>query len=161
VFYSKPITTNTAFEFSDVLVESLNTENIVTAIQEMDNNLIVFQKNKILALSGEFADALGANSSISKPSLLPSDVGSLSSIVVQTPVGIMFESTKGIWLLDRGLSHSYIGADIEGHAAVTSAVLLASNNKVVLRWLTTLLRCLDSRELRLTQLWLLRILLVI
>jgi hypothetical protein len=131
LLYSKPITVASAFEFSDVLVESLNTENTVTAMQEMDNNLVVFQRNKILALSGEFADALGANSSLSKPSLLPSDVGSLSSVLVQSPLGIMFESTKGIWLLDRGLSHSYIGADVEGHAAVTSAVLLADQNKII------------------------------
>ncbi len=47
-------------------------------------------------------------------------------------MGIMFQSDKGIWLLDRGLNTSYIGAPVENFNAstVNSAVNIPATNQV-------------------------------
>ncbi len=48
-------------------------------------------------------------------------------------MGLMFRSKKGIYLLDRTLALSYIGAPVEGYNtySISAAVLLASQNLVV------------------------------
>jgi hypothetical protein len=48
------------------------------------------------------------------------------------PLGLMYKSDKGIYLLDRGLNVSYVGKDIEAFNAdtVLSATLVSSKNQV-------------------------------
>jgi hypothetical protein len=47
--------------------------------------------------------------------------------------GVFFQSHKGIWLLDRQLGLSYVGADMElyNDQAITAATLLPDENRIV------------------------------
>src|SRR5207302_1775315 len=64
---------------------------------------------------------------------LASDLGCQSpASVVETPAGLMFRSSKGIYLLDRSLSVQYIGAPVESFNSLTvsGAFVLAYANQV-------------------------------
>jgi len=53
---------------------------------------------------------------VTEPSLIPTDTGTINPrSIVLTPMGIMYQSEKGIYLLDRSLQVSYIGADVEAY----------------------------------------------
>jgi len=51
---------------------------------------------------------------------------------VGTPVGIMFKTAKGIYLIDRSLQAQYVGAPVEAYndETITSSLLLNDKNQV-------------------------------
>ena len=64
---------------------------------------------------------------------MTSDVGCVDpNSVVETPQGLMFQSSKGIYLLGRGLNTSYIGAPVEDFNSIqiSSATLVPNTNQV-------------------------------
>lgn len=110
----------------------------VIEIASMDDKLIIFKLDYIYYVTGDGPDALGNNSSFIGPELINSPVGCIQkSSVVRTPLGIMFQSAKGIYLLDRQLVVNYIGAPVEAYndLTITSATLFTVENKV--RFTTT------------------------
>lgn len=55
-------------------------------------------------MQGNGPDATGANSDYGDPTLITSDVGCINdNSVVIMPQGLMFQSAKGIYLLDQSL----------------------------------------------------------
>lgn len=107
----------------------------ITAIAPMDGNLIIFKNNAIyyINLSGGGPDNTGANSQYSQPIFITSVVGcSNQKSIVFTNEGLVFQSSKGIWLLSRSLTPQYIGAPVEEFNAsiVQSAVNVPLTNQV-------------------------------
>lgn len=103
------------------------------ALANLDEKTIVFKKDYIYAITGNPPNAANANSTLRSPYLINSPVGGISpNSIVRTPLGIMFKSSKGIYLLDRSLGVSYIGAAVEAFNdnTVSSSTLLFSENKV-------------------------------
>ena len=100
----------------------------------MDNNLIIFKKTATYVISGSGANDLGAGSTYGPPQLISSDIGcSEPKSVLQLPDGIIFRSTKGIYILDRSLALSYIGAPVEdeiNNAQVVSTDIITSRNEI-------------------------------
>lgn len=99
----------------------------------MDDKLIIFKKDAIYYLTGNGPDNTGANNDFSEPVFITATVGSVNKAsVVFVPSGLMFQSDKGIWLLGRDLSTSYIGAAVEAYndQAVLSAVGVPGTNQV-------------------------------
>jgi hypothetical protein len=100
----------------------------------MDDKLILFKKDAIYYLTGNGPDNTGANNDFSEPVFITSTVGSENQrSIVFIPNGLMFESDKGIWLLGRDLSTSYIGSPVEGVtdvATVLSATTIPGTNQV-------------------------------
>ncbi|MES1988920.1 MAG: hypothetical protein V4440_12990 [Pseudomonadota bacterium] len=99
----------------------------------MDDKLIMFKKNAIYYLTGNGPDNTGANNDFSDPIFITATVGSANkNSLVLTPVGIMFQSDKGIWLLGRDLSTNYIGSPVEAfnNIAVVSAQAIPGTNQV-------------------------------
>ena len=87
----------------------------ITALGVMDSNLVAFKRAKVFVLGGEGPDAKGNNSTLSAPTQLAVEVGCpYPKSVVLTPSGLMFQSLKGVYLLDRSLSAQYVGAPVEG-----------------------------------------------
>lgn len=87
----------------------------ITALGVMDSNLIALKRAKVFVLGGEGPDAKGNNSTLSAPVQLAVEVGCpYPKSVVLTPSGLMFQSLKGVYLLDRSLSAQYVGAPVEG-----------------------------------------------
>jgi hypothetical protein len=132
--YTKPIQVGIATESFlglDVIIESRGGD--IVELASMDEKLIVFKKNSIYGIQGDGVDASGNGSTFSVPYLINSPVGCSEPLsVVRIPDGIMFKSTKGIYLLNRSVTVSYIGAPVEkfNNEKIVSSVIIETENKV-------------------------------
>jgi hypothetical protein len=134
LWYSKTITQGVPIEFSEEFVQQVDERdgNIIT-IAPLDDKLIIFKAHTIFYMTGEGPDNTGAQDDFSPAQLIATDTGcSDVRSVVFSPVGLMFKSEKGIYLLDRSLQATYIGAPVEAYNSQTviSATLLTASNKI-------------------------------
>lgn len=130
--YSKQAIEGVPLEMSDLLtyyvppiIGGQGNLGPVTAGFPLDDKLIMFRANAIQYINGAGPDNTGANNQYSQPIFITSPVGCANQrSIVQTPQGLMFQSSQGIWLLDRNMQVSYIGAEVEiyNQYTVTSAV---------------------------------------
>ncbi len=140
LWFSKQVIENTPVEMSDVFTmfipPSTSTEGItgpITALSAMDDKLIIFKENAIYYINGSGPDNTGSNNQYSPPIFITATVGCTNQrSIVLMPNGLMFQSNKGIWLLDRSLNTSYIGAPVEDFngSLVNSAVSVPAVNQV-------------------------------
>jgi len=140
IWYSKQIIEATPIEMSDlftIYVGPNANANVssgpITALAVMDDKLIIFKENDIFYITGTGPDNTGANNDFSEPIYISSIAGcSNKQSIVQTPEGLMFQSKKGIWLLNRSMQVTYIGAPVEAYNSydVVSAVNILGTNQV-------------------------------
>lgn len=140
LFFSKQVIESTPVEMSDLFtiyvpptISTEGTTGPITALSAMDDKLVIFKENAILYINGNGPDNTGANNQYSQPIFITSTVGCTNQkSIVLTPMGLMFQSNKGIWLLDRGMQTSYIGAPVEdfNSSLVNSAVNVPATNQV-------------------------------
>ncbi len=134
VWYSKQISPGIPPQFSDLFIINMDPRGgDIIALQSMDANEIFFKKNLIFAIQGDGPDDTGQENTFSVPTIVSTDTGSTGpQSTVLTPLGIMYKSTKGIYLLDRSLAVSYIGADVEywNQFDVVSCDLVSKFNQV-------------------------------
>lgn len=140
LWFSKQVIEATPVEMSDLLTMyvspttgSQGSTGPITAIAPLDDKLIIFKNNAIYYVNGSGPDNTGANNQYSQPIFVTSTVGCANQkSIVFMPQGLMFQSNKGIWLLDRGLNTSYIGAEVEefNTAVVNSALNIPETNQV-------------------------------
>lgn len=142
LWFSKQVIEATPVEMSDLFTfyipPTTSTEQStgpITALAPMDDKLVIFKKDFALYINGTGPDNTGANNNYSQPIFITATVGCPNQAsLVLTPNGLMFQSNKkGIWLLDRGLGTTYIGAPVENfttNANVTSAVNIPETNQV-------------------------------
>lgn len=113
--------------------------NEITALA-WSEQLVIFKETSIFLLSGDGPNALGTSGQFNDAQLLVADTGcnNQSSLVFITqtpkyPGGLLFKSPKGIYLLGRDESLTYIGAPVEAYndLTITSANLLSQSNQVV------------------------------
>lgn len=107
----------------------------VTALASQDDRIIVFKSSAIYLFSGDGPLPNGdtSTSGFSVPQLVTSDVGCTDpSSIVLTPVGHMFKSAKGIYLLNGG-QVLYVGAAVEQYnsQSVRRATVLPDRTAVV------------------------------
>lgn len=145
LWFSKQVIEATPVEMSDLLTiyvaPSIGAQGPTGPLKcgaAMDDKLILFKASAINYINGTGPDNTGANNQYSQPIFITATVGcsNQQSIVFQ-PQGLMFEfqSEAGnqIWLLDRNLGTSYIGAAVETftqNATVESAVNIPGTNQV-------------------------------
>jgi hypothetical protein len=139
-WYSKEIVSTTA----DAIGEPVNFANEftlpvheedgkITGFQELDDKLVIFKTSGISITTGNGPAPNGTNNDFMLPQRLASDTGCLyGRSIVLLPLGVMFQSPKGFYLLDRSLSVSYVGAPIEAYNATecTAANLMYDRNEV-------------------------------
>lgn len=141
LWYSKQVIEATPVEMSDLFtfyvaptLGSQGSTGPILCLSPMDDKLILFKRNALYYINGTGPDNTGANSQYSQPIFITSSVGSsLQQSIVLIPQGVIFQSDKGIWLLDRGLGTQYIGAPVEQYtlnATVESAVSIPGTNQV-------------------------------
>jgi hypothetical protein len=141
LWYSKQVIEATPVEMSDLFTvfippttSTQGSTGPITSISVLDDKLIIGKKNALLYINGTGPDNTGANNQYSQPIFITGTVGcSNQQSIVLMPQGLMFDSGKGIWLLDRGLNTSYIGAPVEDFttgATVLSAVNVPLTNQV-------------------------------
>jgi hypothetical protein len=141
LWYSKQVIETTPVEMSDLFtlyvapsIASQGSTGVMRCIAPMDDKLIIFKKDALYYINGNGPDNTGANSQYSEPIFITSVVGSTNQqSIVFTPNGLIFQSDKGLWLLNRGLGISYIGSPVEGYtqsASVQSAVSIPGTTQV-------------------------------
>lgn len=139
---SKPLERYSGVSFAaglDLSCEETENAEPVVAVMGMNSQLLIFKENNIYIRSGDFANNLGTNSSLSESEILSSNLGVKIEDVpslIQTPIGIMFRSSLGgIYTATPQLQ--YIGAPVEDSDDLTinSAVVLADLPQV--RFLTS------------------------
>lgn len=138
IWYSKKRIEGQPVEFTDFFTITPNDfGGRVKALGVIDGNFILFKRPRIEYFSGEGPNDTGTNVDYGDPQLVTTDTGcdNINSIE-STPNGLVFDSPKGKYLLDRSLQASYLGAPVEDFNGldVTSSALLADNNEV--RFLT-------------------------
>ncbi len=134
LWFSKPQTNGLGAEFSDSFIVQMPREGgPITALSTLSQDLIIFKSDSIYTLSGQGPDVTGRNGFFSTPFQLPIQVGCINkNSVVQTALGVFFQSKKGIYLLN-GQGALYIGASIEDtlqDLTITSAVDVQAKNQV-------------------------------
>lgn len=140
LWYSKQVIEATPLEFSDLFtiyvaptIGAQGSTGTISAIAPMDDKLIVFKRDAVYYIVGNGPDITGANNDFSDPVFITGTVGcSNPASIVLMPNGLIFQSDKGIWLLGRDLSTSYIGAPVEAFNSqtVTSATIIPGTNQV-------------------------------
>jgi hypothetical protein len=134
LWYSKEVTIDAPVEFNDGFVKQIDPRGgPITALATVDDKLLVFKKDHIFFIVGQGPTATDQNNDLSDAILITTDVGCIDPrSVVGTPVGIMFQTAKGIYLIGRSLAVDYIGAPVEAYNSetVTSATLLNDKNQV-------------------------------
>lgn len=140
LFFSKQVIENTPVEMSDLFTiyvapttAAQGSTGPITALSVMDDKLIIFKQNAIYYINGVGPDNTGSNNQYSQPIFVTSTVGcSNQQSIVFTTQGLLFQSDKGIWILDRNLGTSYIGAAVEKYNAgiVESAQNIPETNQV-------------------------------
>jgi len=140
LWFSKQVIQSTPVEMSDLFtiyiaptVGAQGSTGDMKCIAALDDKLIIFKRDAIYYLTGNGPDNTGANNDFSQPIFITSTVGcSNPRSIVFMPQGLMFQSDKGIWLLGRDLSTSYIGAPVENFNDLTvlSAFSVPGTNQV-------------------------------
>jgi hypothetical protein len=110
----------------------------ITALAFLNETLIVFKETAIYALAGDGLDNLGGGTNYGPARLLAADVGAVSAeAVAHTPMGLLFKSSKGWYLLNRGWSVEYVGGPVAEFDADTVAAVHVVETQHQVRCLTT------------------------
>lgn len=134
VWYTKSFQPDVGVSPSPFMIEQLDPKyGDIVATAEMDEKIVFLKENGIFAQSGDGVNDTGNGSTLSFPQIVPTDVGcSEMKSVVLTPNGVMFKSINGVYILDRSLNTSYIGAEVEAYNSqtITSASLIPSKSQI-------------------------------
>ncbi len=126
--YSQMYIQSLGLQFADELGGQVDsTAGGIVGFEELDEKVVLFCARKLFAINGTGPNAAGGFNNYSDPQAIPSDVGCVDArSILRMPDGIIFKSSKGWYLLGRGLDVQYIGAGVEAYNAnqVSSAVLL-------------------------------------
>lgn len=135
IWYSQQVLQGVPVEFNDLFTINVDEQGgPITALQQMDDKLIIFKNNNIFYMVGDGPTPAGTNNDFSNPQIIPTDTGCINrKSVVLYPNGVLYQSAKGIYLLDRSLQVSYIGSPVEQYtstATITSAKLMPTVTQV-------------------------------
>lgn len=135
--FSKAFVAGVPIEFNNQqLYQSVSQDGgPLTCGIEMDEKNILFTAKRIYYVIGDGPAPNGTSPDYgSSPQNIPSDVGcSNRRSLVLTPMGVMFQSAKGIYLLGRDLSVQYVGAAVEAFNSltITAAQLVPNSRRVI------------------------------
>jgi hypothetical protein len=137
--YSNQVQQNFPVQFVPFFLQNIGTVGgpIVTTAN-MDDKIIIFKGGTIYGpaiwyLVGQGPAPSGQGNDFTDPLPVAVDAGCVDrASVVLTPVGLMFKSSKGIYLISRALEAVYIGAPVEEYNsyAVVSAQLIPNTTQV-------------------------------
>lgn len=141
LWFSKQVIEAVPVEMSDLLTiyvapttSAQGSTGPTKAAAPLDDKLILFKRDAIYYINGRGPDNTGANNQYSDATFITSTVGSSNQhSIAFIPGGLMFESDKGIWSLDRNLATSYIGSPVEKYTntgKVLSALAIPGTNQI-------------------------------
>lgn len=134
IAYSKQIDEATPAAFVDAFVlRCAPTGGAIVGLATIDDKCLVLKRSALFVFAGAGPLDTSDQNDFGEPALLTADLGCSSArSIVQTPLGVMFQSPKGIYLVDRSLGVKYIGADVEAYngLTVTGAALVPNTTQV-------------------------------
>lgn len=134
VYYSKLRGEGVTVEFNDQLFVDVEEQGgPITALATLNDALVVFKRNRVYLVNGDGPNNLGLGD-FNPPINVPSDSGCTdNSNAVEMPFGVMYKSSKGIYLLGQNARVQYIGAPVERFNSLNtvSASLLPDQNAVL------------------------------
>ena len=134
LWYSQTAIANAPAQFASKLLLNVDPDGgPITALARMDDKLVIFKQTGIFYITGQGPTATGDQSDFGVPIQIPTgDVGCQSSnSIVLTPMGLLFQSLNGIYLLDRGLNCTYKGAPVEQYTLPTAQNLQITSATLV------------------------------
>lgn len=133
-WFSKQVDPGSPVEFSDVFVKNVGTiGGALTGGLRMDDKIVLGKQTSLYYVTGQGPASSGANDDFSDPVFITSDAGVANyQSLVFSPIGLFFKSLKGIYLLGRDLSVSYIGAPVENFNSqnILAAQLIPTTNQL-------------------------------
>lgn len=139
IWPSKTYIPGTGISFSDILALTIDSKfGAIASLIGMDEKTCIIKSGGIMISTGDAADDTGANASFTNPQVVPSDVGGLYSRgTILIPDGVIFKTKKGLYLLSRGLTVAYFGAEAEAFndQDVQAAMIAPTTSQV--RFLTS------------------------
>lgn len=112
-FFSKRVEYNTPSGFNQNLYVTAPDGNDVTALASLDEQVIGFTRDSVFLIRGVGPNDAGSGSAHSVQPL-PSPSGATSYRgVVSTDSGVFFAGYRGVHLLDRKMSVSFVGRNVE------------------------------------------------
>lgn len=139
VGYSNACLQNFPVQFVPEFLINIGTVGgVLKTVAQMDDKMIFFKSGKegtpaISYLSGQGPAQSGSGNDFQDPLPIATDTGCVDRpSVVLTPMGLMYKSDKGIYLLDRSLQVEYIGAPVEyyNQYSVLSSILVPNTTQV-------------------------------
>lgn len=99
----------------------------VVGLAMLDEKLVVLKDAGFYAVVGDGPSNNGSQNDWSTPQAVPADCGCFSTdSILTTPMGVWFQSTKGLRLLDRSMSLQYVGREVEALAGIGAPILGAA-----------------------------------
>jgi hypothetical protein len=138
VWYSKLRNDGEVASFSDALTVAVPREGgAITGLAFLNETLIVFRETAIYALPGDGYDNTGGGANYGPARAISTEVGAQSheSIALE-PRGLVFQSSKGKYLLNRGWSVEYIGANVCDYDSEPVLAVQVVETQHQIRWLT-------------------------
>ena len=114
VYFSKPIVDGIEPQFPDAFTLTLPGENeSTTGIESNLDHFLIFTEDNAHFVSGPGPDAFGAGM-FAPPRIFGVNQGARAgSAHVQTPLGVFYQTLRGIYLVQRDMSVKYVGAQVE------------------------------------------------
>lgn len=110
----------------------------ITAIAFLNETLVVFRERAIYALPGDGLDNLGGGQNFGPARIVSLDCGAEShEAVALSDRGLIFKSSKGWYVLNKGWSLEYIGAAVSDYDDETVMAIHAIESRHQIRCLTT------------------------
>ncbi len=137
--YSNQVQQNFPVQFVPEFLKNIGTVGgPLISVSQMDDKMIFFKDGTqpgpaIYYMVGTGPAPSGANNDFQDPLPVAVDVGCVDRpSIVLTPIGLMFKSDKGVYLLSRSLEALYIGAPVEAYNSysVVSAQLIPGSTQV-------------------------------
>tara|TARA_R100001082_G_scaffold66442_2_gene37544 strand:- start:6058 stop:10008 length:3951 start_codon:yes stop_codon:yes gene_type:complete len=114
VYFSKPIVDGAELQFPDEFVLRIpGDSSVTTGVESNLDHLLIFTEDNAHFVSGPGPDAFGAGM-FAPPRIFGTNQGARAgSAHVQTPLGVFYQTLRGIYLVQRDMSIKYIGAQVE------------------------------------------------
>lgn len=122
-------------EFNEAFVRLMPSGSRITGLGSLHEKMVLFTEDEVYVVAGNGPDAAGRNDDLSPVTLVHSDAGCIEPrSVVEAPVGLLFQSKRGIYVLRPDLGLGFVGAPVktrtETYSVVSSAVLVPKASEV-------------------------------
>ena len=134
--YSKPFVRGRGIEHNDVLTLEVNSDGgDITALAVLADRLVIFKEDRIYVAQGSGLSNAGLGRGYATPFLVSEAIGCIDNrTVVLTPLGLMFLSNRGIYLLDQSFKLEPVGRRVRYHTdtyTLTGAAIVPERSIVL------------------------------